>query len=113
LKILLIPKSYGRRDLTNGCCFYPRDYTKEGSPTGTQKGSRLPHLVESLQKKEVEGAASIHQPSVELDVFFDEANYQTIPQSNVMGTSVHLMYSGVAGPTGKMLWAISFCFLLG
>jgi hypothetical protein len=43
----------------------------EGSLTGTQKRSRQPHLVERLQKKEVEGAASIHQHSVELDVLYD------------------------------------------
>jgi hypothetical protein len=41
----------------------------EGSLTGTQKRSRKPHLVESLQKMEVEGATSIHQYSFELDVF--------------------------------------------
>jgi hypothetical protein len=43
----------------------------EGSPAGTQKRSRQPHLVESLQKKEVEGTTSIHQHSVELDIFHD------------------------------------------
>jgi hypothetical protein len=51
----------------------------EGSPTRTQKKSRQPHLVESLQKKKIEGAASIHQHSVELNVFYNGADYQKIP----------------------------------
>jgi hypothetical protein len=51
----------------------------EGSSTETQKRSRQPHLVESLQKKEVKGTASIHQYSVELDVLYDWADYQRIP----------------------------------
>jgi hypothetical protein len=50
----------------------------EGSPTGMQKRSRQPHLVKSLHKKEVKGAASIHQHSVELDVHYDGADYQRI-----------------------------------
>jgi hypothetical protein len=51
----------------------------EGSLTGTQKRSRQPHLVESLQKKEVEGATSIHQYSIELDVFYNGVDYRRIP----------------------------------
>jgi hypothetical protein len=44
-----------------------------------EKRSRQPHLVESLQKKEVEGAAFINQYSIELDVFYNGADYQRIP----------------------------------
>jgi hypothetical protein len=36
-------------------------------------------MVESLQKKEVEGAASVHQHSFEVDIFYDGAYYQRIP----------------------------------
>jgi hypothetical protein len=43
----------------------------EGSPTWTQKRYRQLHLVKSLKKKDIEGVASIHQHSVELDVFYD------------------------------------------
>jgi hypothetical protein len=45
------------------------------SPTDVYKRSRQPHLVESLQKKEVEGAASIHGHSVELNVLYDGVDY--------------------------------------
>jgi hypothetical protein len=51
----------------------------EGSPTGTQKRSRQPQVVKSHQKKEVEGAASIHHHSIELVIFYDGADYQRIP----------------------------------
>jgi hypothetical protein len=96
----------------------------EGSPTGMEKRSRQPHLVECLQKKEVKGAASIHQHSVELDVLYDRPDNQRIPPSfgiksgwspqlKVMGTLDHLRYSGVAGPTAKTSRAVSFFFLLG
>jgi hypothetical protein len=50
--------------------------TIKGSPTGTQKRSRQPHLVKSLQKKFIEGVATIHQHSVELDIFYDGADHQ-------------------------------------
>jgi hypothetical protein len=51
----------------------------ERSPTGVQKRSRKPHLVKSLQKKEVEGAAPIHEHSVELNILYDGADYLAIP----------------------------------
>jgi hypothetical protein len=51
----------------------------ERSPTGAQERSRQPHLIKSLQKKEVEGAASIHKHLVELNVLHDGADYQGIP----------------------------------
>jgi hypothetical protein len=35
------------------------------------------------------------------------------PRSKVMGTSDHLRYSGVVGPTDMTSRAVSFCFLLG
>jgi hypothetical protein len=50
----------------------------ERSPTGAQGRSRQSHLVESVQKKEVEGAASIHMHSVELNALHDGADYQGI-----------------------------------
>jgi hypothetical protein len=43
----------------------------ERSSTGVQKRSRQPHLIESLKKKEVEGASPIHEHSVELNVLYD------------------------------------------
>jgi hypothetical protein len=43
----------------------------EKSSTVVQKRSRQHHLVESLQKKEVKGAASIHEHSIELNVLYD------------------------------------------
>jgi hypothetical protein len=43
----------------------------KGSPTWTQKRYTQLHLVKSLKKKDIEGVASIHQHSVELDVFYD------------------------------------------
>jgi hypothetical protein len=51
----------------------------EWSPTGTHKRSRQPHLVQSLQEKEVKGAASIHQYSIDLDILYDGADYQRVP----------------------------------
>jgi hypothetical protein len=51
----------------------------ERSPTGVQKRSRQLHLVKSLQKKEIKGAASIHEHSVELNILYDGAHYQGIP----------------------------------
>jgi hypothetical protein len=50
----------------------------DGSLTGTQKRSRQPHLVKRLQKKEVERTACIHQYSIELDGFYDGADYSRI-----------------------------------
>jgi hypothetical protein len=107
-KVLSSPEGYGKRDLTDGSCYCTIDYTMERSLIGAQKSSRQPHLVESLQKKEVEGdtmersligaqkssrqphlveslqkkevegAASIHKHSVELNVLHDGAEYQGI-----------------------------------
>jgi hypothetical protein len=36
-EVLLSPKSYGERDLTNGHCCCTRDYTMERSLTGAQE----------------------------------------------------------------------------
>jgi hypothetical protein len=77
-KVLSSPEGYRKRDLTDGSCYCTIDYTMERSLIGAQKSSRQPHLVESLQKKEVEGAASIHKHSVELNVLHDGAEYQGI-----------------------------------
>jgi hypothetical protein len=78
-ELLSSPEGYGKRDLTDGCCCCTRDYTMERSSTGVQKRSRQPHLIESLKKKEVEGASPIHEHSVELNILYDGANYQAIP----------------------------------
>jgi hypothetical protein len=50
------------------------------------KGAQMGHrrdldnpIWSKVFKKEVEGAASIHQHSVELNVFYDGADYQRIP----------------------------------
>jgi hypothetical protein len=58
-EVLSSPEGYGKRDLTNGCRCCTGDYTMERSPAGVQKRSGQPHLVESLQKKDVEETASI------------------------------------------------------
>jgi hypothetical protein len=47
----------------------------ERSLTGAHKRSGQPHLVESLQKKEVKGAASIHEHSIELDILYYGVDY--------------------------------------
>jgi hypothetical protein len=78
LEVLPSPEGYGKRDLTNGCCYCTRDHTMERSQTCEQNRSRQPHLVESLQKKEVEGAASIHKHSVELHILHNGVDYQGI-----------------------------------
>jgi hypothetical protein len=36
-EILLSPKGYGKRDLTDGEHCYPREYAMERSPTGVQQ----------------------------------------------------------------------------
>jgi hypothetical protein len=59
--------------LPSHCC--TRDYNMERISSGVQKRSRQPRLVESLQKKEVEEAAPIHEHSVELNVLDDGADY--------------------------------------
>jgi hypothetical protein len=51
----------------------------ERSLTGAQQCSGQPHLVEGLQEHDVQGAASIDEDSIELDVLDDGANYKTIP----------------------------------
>jgi hypothetical protein len=78
-EIFLSPEDYRKGDLINRRCYCTRDYTIEGSLTGAQKVSGQPHLVESLQKKEVEGAASINEYSIELNVLYDGADYKGIP----------------------------------
>jgi hypothetical protein len=47
----------------------------ERSPAGAHKRSGQYHLVKSLQKKDVEGAASIDKYSVELNVLNDAVDY--------------------------------------
>jgi hypothetical protein len=47
--------------------------------TGVQRGPRQPQLVKSLQEKNVQGAASIDEDSVELDTLDNGTNYERIP----------------------------------
>jgi hypothetical protein len=63
------------------------------------KRSRQPHLVESPQKKEVEGAASIHQHSVELNIFYDGADYQRIPSWYKVRVVARVEGNGDLGPS--------------
>jgi hypothetical protein len=77
--VLPCPEGYMKRDLTDGCHCYTGDYTMERSPTGPHKRSRQPHLVKGFQKKEVEGAATIHEHLVEINVLYDWVDYQGIP----------------------------------
>jgi hypothetical protein len=79
LEVLPSLEGYGKRDLTDGHRCYTGNYTVERSPTSGQKRSRQPHQVKSLQKKEVDGVASIHEHSVELNVLYNGADYQGIP----------------------------------
>jgi hypothetical protein len=51
----------------------------EGGATGAQQGPRQTHLVKSLQEQDGQGATSIDEDSVELDVLDDGANYERIP----------------------------------
>jgi hypothetical protein len=69
------PEGYGKRDMTDRCRCCTRDNTMERSPAGPQKRTGQPHLVESFQKKDVEGAASINEYSVELNILNDGVDY--------------------------------------
>jgi hypothetical protein len=51
----------------------------EGSSTGMMHCSGQPHLVESLQEQDVQGATSIDEDMVELDILDDGANYERMP----------------------------------
>jgi hypothetical protein len=51
----------------------------ERAPTGTQQRSRQSHLVESLQEKNAQGAASINEDSVELNILDDGVDYKRVP----------------------------------
>jgi hypothetical protein len=50
-----------------------------GGATGAQQGPRQTHLVKSLQEHDGQGATSIDEDSVELDVLDNGANYERIP----------------------------------
>jgi hypothetical protein len=123
-KVLPSPEGYGKRDLTDGRCCCTRNYTMKRSPTGAQKRYKQPHLIESHQKKEVEGAASIHKHSVELNFLYDGADYQGILPRLWYKVRVVTAIEGngdlglykvlrVVGLTAMTSRAMSFCFLLG
>jgi hypothetical protein len=78
---------------------------------------------QSLHKKEVEGASSIHKHSIELNVLHDGADYQGIPPqlwykvwvvATVKGNGDLRLSKvlGVAGLTAMTSRAVSFFFLL-
>jgi hypothetical protein len=73
------PKGYGKSDLTNGGCCGTRDYAMERNTTGAQQRPGQPHLVESLQEQNVQGAASIDEDSIEPDILDDGVDYERIP----------------------------------
>jgi hypothetical protein len=124
LEVLPSPEGYKKRDLTDGhrCC--TGDYTMERSPTSVQKRSRQCHLIKSLQKMEGEGAASIHEHSVEFNIFYNGEDYQGIPPRLWYKVQVVIMVEGngdlgsskvlrVGGFDRITSQAVSFCFLLG
>jgi hypothetical protein len=51
----------------------------KGGLTGAQKRHGQPHLVKSLQEKNVHGATSIDEDSVELNVLDGGTDYERIP----------------------------------
>jgi hypothetical protein len=79
VEIFLSPEGYGKSDLTDGgfCC--ARDYAMEGDLTRAQQGPRQTHLVKGLQEQDVQGATSIDEVSIDLDILNDGANNQRIP----------------------------------
>jgi hypothetical protein len=95
----------------------------EGGPTGAQQGPRQTHLVKSLQEQDVQGATSVDEDSVELDILNDGANYERIPPrlwhkvrvvTAVEGDGDLRPFKvlGVVGETTMTYRAVSFCFLL-
>jgi hypothetical protein len=52
-KVFSSPEGHRKSDLVDGghCC--SEDYSVEGRLTGTQCGSRQPHMVEGLQEQDV------------------------------------------------------------
>jgi hypothetical protein len=97
----------------------------ERSPAGAHKRSGQYHLVKRLQKKDVEGVASIDKYSVELNVLNDAVDYQGIPPWLWYKIQVVAMVKsngdlrppkvlrGVAGLTAMTSQAVSFCLLFG
>jgi hypothetical protein len=80
-------------------------------------------MVKGLQEQDIQGAVSIDEDSVELDVLDNGLtmtgyypSFGTKPRwslhSKVMGISDHLRYSRVVGETAMTSRAVSFCFLL-
>jgi hypothetical protein len=79
LEIFSCPKGYGKTDLTDGCHCCTENYAMKGGLTGAQKRHGQPHLVKSLQEKNVHGATSIDEDSVELNVLDGGTDYERIP----------------------------------
>jgi hypothetical protein len=73
------PEGHGKSDLVDGGRCYTMDYGMKGSPTGAQQGPGYSHLVENLQEQNVQGAASINEDSIELDILDDVADNGRLP----------------------------------
>jgi hypothetical protein len=78
-EIFLSLEGHKNSDLTDRgrCC--PKDYSVKGSSTGTQCYSRQPHLVKGLQEQDVQGATSIDEDSIELDILHNGAGNERVP----------------------------------
>jgi hypothetical protein len=95
----------------------------EGGLTGAQQGHKETHLVKSLQEQDVQGASSIDEDKVELDILDNGANYERILPRLWCKVWVVAAVEGdgdlgpfkvlkVAGETAMTSRAVSFCFLL-
>jgi hypothetical protein len=79
VEFLLSPEGYRKRYLTDGCHCCTRDYATKRGPTGVQQRLGPPHMVESLQEKNGQGAASIDEDSNELNILDDGADSEWVP----------------------------------
>jgi hypothetical protein len=106
-----------------GIAAIPRSIPWKGARLGHRRDLDNPIWSKVFRKKEVEGAASIHQHFVELDVFYDGADYEGTPprlwykvqvvavvESN--GDLRPSMVLGGGGTDRKTSRTVSFCFLL-
>jgi hypothetical protein len=78
-KVFLSPESYGKSNLIDEGCYCTGDYAMEGGLTSAQKRLGQSHLIESLDEEDIQGAASINNDSVELDILSDGADYERVP----------------------------------
>jgi hypothetical protein len=78
-EVFLSPKGHGKTDLADGGHHCSRGYAVEGSLAWMQRRSGDPHLVKGLQEQDVQGAPSIDEDSVELDILDDGPDNQRVP----------------------------------